>query len=104
MPHSAGRSERSASAAQQAWRDHPREPAPAGVAELLSLVHGRLSQAKAKARELVERLQRLAHDFARQHLLDQKLPEAEKRQYTLVMGMRSWLFEHFKHLQRAGRG
>ncbi|WIV96809.1 hypothetical protein [Kinneretia aquatilis] len=74
------------------------------MAELLSLVHGRLSQAKAKARELVERLQRLAHDFARQHLLDQKLPEAEKRQYTLVMGMRSWLFEHFKHLQRAGRG
>lgn len=73
-----------------------------GEAELLSLVHGRLSQ--AKARELVERLQRLAHDFARQHLLDQKLPEAEKRQYTLVMGMRSWLFEHFRHLQRAGRG
>ena len=73
-----------------------------GEAELLSLVHGRLSQ--AKARELVERLQRLAHDFARQHLLDQKLPETEKRQYTLVMGMRSWLFEHFRHLQRAGRG
>ena len=56
------------------------------------------------ARDLVERLQRLAHDFARQHLLDQKLPEAEKRQYTLVTGMRTWLFEHFKHLQRAGRG
>lgn len=102
MPRSVGRSERSASAAQQTWRDHPREPAPAGAAELLSLVHGRLSQ--AKARELVERLQRLAHDFARQHLMDQKLPGAEKRQYTLVMGMRSWLFEHFKHLQRAGRG
>ena len=69
-----------------------------GDGELLTLVHGQLGQ--AKARELVERLQRVAEDFARQHLLDQKLPEAEKRQYTLVMGMRSWLFEHFKHLQR----
>lgn len=52
-------------------------------------------------RELVERLRRVAQDFARQHLLlDQKFPDAEKRQYTLVMGMRSWLFEHFRHLQR----
>lgn len=71
-----------------------------GEAELLSLVHGRLGQ--AHARELVERLQRVAQDFARQHLLDQKLPDAEKRQYTLVMGMRSWLFEAFRHLQRSG--
>ena len=69
-----------------------------GDGELLTLVHGQLGQ--AKARELVERLQRVAEDFARQHLLDQKLPEAEKRQYTLVMGMRSWLFERFRHLQR----
>lgn len=69
-----------------------------GEAELLMLVHGRLGH--GMARELVERLQRVAQDFARQHLLDQKLPDAEKRQYTLVMGMRSWLFEHFKHLQR----
>jgi hypothetical protein len=44
--------------------------------------------------------QREAQDFARQHLLDQKLQEAEKRQYTLVMGMRSWLFERFRYLQR----
>ena len=69
-----------------------------GDGELLTLVHGQLGQ--AKARELVERLQRVAEDFARQHLLDQKQPEAEKRQYTLVMGMRSWLFERFRHLQR----
>ncbi len=69
-----------------------------GEGELLMLVHGQL--APAKARELNERLQRVAEDFARQHLLDQKLPEAEKRQYTLLMGMRGWLFERFRHLQR----
>lgn len=69
-----------------------------GEGELLMLVHGQL--APAKARELNERLQRVAEDFARQHLLDQKLPDAEKRPYTLLMGMRGWLFERFRHLQR----
>ena len=67
-------------------------------AELLMLVHGQLSP--GMARELRDRLQRVAEDFARQHLLDQKLPDHEKRQFTLVMGMRCWLFERFKHLQR----
>lgn len=69
-----------------------------GDGELLMLVHGQLSH--GQARELSERLQRVAEDFARQHLLDQKLPEGEKRSYTLVMGMRSWLFERFRYLQR----
>ncbi|MEJ6003114.1 helix-turn-helix domain-containing protein [Paucibacter soli] len=69
-----------------------------GEAELLTLVHGQLGH--GAARELLQRLQRVADDFARQHLLDQKLPEAEKRPYSLVLGMRSWLFEHFRHLQR----
>lgn len=69
-----------------------------GDAELLMLVHGRVGH--GMARELRSRLQRVAEDFARQHLLDQKLPEDEKRPYTLVMGMRSWLFESFRHLQR----
>ncbi|MDT9001730.1 helix-turn-helix transcriptional regulator [Paucibacter sp. APW11] len=71
-----------------------------GDGELLTLVHGQLGH--GAARELKERLQRAAEDFARQHLLDQKLPESEKRQYTLIIGMRSWLFEHFRHLQRGG--
>lgn len=70
-----------------------------GDGELLMLVHGQLGP--GRARELVERLQRVAEDFARQHLLDQRLPEAEKRQYTLVVGMRSWLFEAFRHLQKS---
>ncbi|MBA4343785.1 MAG: transcriptional regulator [Methylibium sp.] len=71
-----------------------------GETELLMLVHGQLGH--GMARELVSRLQRVADDFARQHLLDQKLPEGEKKPYTLVMGMRSWVFEAFRHLQRAG--
>jgi len=69
-----------------------------GDGELLMLVHGQLGH--GMVRELSSRLQRVADDFARQHLLDQKLPDAEKRQYTLVMGMRSWLFERFRYLQR----
>jgi AraC-like DNA-binding protein len=69
-----------------------------GETELLMLVHGQLGH--GMARELRSRLQRVAEDFARQHLLDQKLPEAEKKPYTLVMGMRSWVFEAFRHLQK----
>lgn len=69
-----------------------------GDGEMMMLVHGQLSP--GMARELRDRLQRVAEDFARQHLLDQKLPEDEKRQFTLVMGMRCWLFERFAHLQR----
>jgi len=72
-----------------------------GDGELLMLVHGQLSP--ALARELSARLQQVAEDFARQHLLDQKLPEAEKRQYTVVVGMRSWLFERFRYLQRPAK-
>ena len=69
-----------------------------GETELLMLVHGELGH--GMARELVERLQRVAQEFARQHLLDQKLPDDQKKPYTLVMGMRSWVFEAFRHLQR----
>jgi len=72
-----------------------------GEGELLTLVHGQLSP--QAARELTARLQRVAEDFARQHSLDQKLAEHEKRPYSMVLGMRSWLFEHFKHLQRVGK-
>jgi len=69
-----------------------------GEGELLMLVHGQLG--RAMARELATRLQRVAEDFARQHMLDQKLPDDEKNGYTLVLGMRSWLFERFRYLQR----
>lgn len=71
-----------------------------GDGELLMLVHGQLNP--GSARELRDRLQRVAEDFARQHVLDQKLPQSEKRQLGLVIGMRSWLFERFRYLQRSG--
>jgi len=66
--------------------------------ELLMLVHGQISPAQAQL--FNERLRRLAQDFAQQHLADQKLPEAERRAYTLVFGMRSWLFGAFRQLLR----
>lgn len=70
--------------------------------ELLMLVHGQISPAQAQL--FNERLRRLAQDFAQQHLADQKLPETERRAYTLVFGMRSWLFGAFRQLLREPPG
>jgi hypothetical protein len=62
-----------------------------GEGETLMLVHGQISRAQAAM--FNERLQRLAQDFAQQHLADQKLPADQKQTaYTMVIGMRSWLF------------
>jgi transcriptional regulator with XRE-family HTH domain len=69
-----------------------------GVGELLMLVHGHVQPAHATL--LNDRLQRLAQDFAQQHLADQRLPEQDKQPYTLVVGMRSWLFGAFRDLLR----
>lgn len=66
--------------------------------ELLMLVHGHVAPAQAVL--LTERLQRLGQDFAQQHLADQRLPAADKQPYTLVVGMRSWLFGAFRDLLR----
>lgn len=66
--------------------------------EALLLVHGSIGRALAPA--FVERLQRLAHDFAQQHLADQKLPERAREGYTLLLAMRSWEFEAFAALRR----
>jgi hypothetical protein len=66
--------------------------------ELLMLVHGQITPAQAQL--FNERLRRLAQDFAHQHLADQKLPQAERCAYTLVFGMRSWLFGAFRQLLR----
>jgi len=70
-----------------------------GEGELLMLVHGQVSPALAAT--FVERLQRVGKDFAQQHLADQKLGTVQKRPYTLVVGMRSWLFAAFRDLKRA---
>ena len=70
-----------------------------GEGELLMLVHGQVSGAQAS--NFVERLQRVGNDFAQQHLADQRLGAEQKRSYTLVVGMRSWLFAAFRDLKRA---
>ena len=70
-----------------------------GEGETLMLVHGQISSAQAA--NFVERLQRVGQDFAQQQLSDQKLALEHKRPYTLVVGMRSWLFTAFRDLKRA---
>ena len=71
-----------------------------GDNELLLLVHGAISQHLAKP--FVERLQRVAEDFAQQHLADQRLPAQQRKPYTLVVGLRSWWFQAFVDLWREG--
>jgi DNA-binding Xre family transcriptional regulator len=66
--------------------------------ETLMLVHGQISPSLAAS--FVERLQRVGQDFAQQHLSDQKLSPEQRRPYTLVVGMRSWLFAAFRDLKR----
>jgi hypothetical protein len=69
-----------------------------GEAEGLMLVHGSVSRAVAPA--FMDRLQRVAQDFAQQHQADQKLADKDRQGYTLVLGMRSWEFEAFAALRR----
>ncbi len=69
-----------------------------GTGELLMLVHGHIAPLHAAL--LTEKLHRVAQDFAQQHLADQRLPDDEKQAYTLVIGMRSWLFGAFRQLLR----
>jgi hypothetical protein len=84
------------------FRDHVVQDYFAGGfdrgAEGLLLVHGTVSRAIAPS--FIERLQRLAQDFAQQHQADQKLPDREREGYTLVLAMRSWEFEAFTRLRR----
>jgi len=69
-----------------------------GHGEGLLLVHG--SIARSLAPSFMERLQRVAQDFATQHQADQKLNEKDREGYTLVLAMRSWEFEAFAALRR----
>jgi transcriptional regulator with XRE-family HTH domain len=73
-----------------------------GEGEMLMLVHGQISPSQASS--FTERLQRIGQDFAQQHLADQKLAPAQRRAYTLVVGMRSWLFAAFRDLKRDAGG
>jgi hypothetical protein len=69
-----------------------------GPGELLLLVHGQISAGQASL--FNDRLQRLVQDFAQQQQADLKLPAADKRAYTVVVGMRSWLFATFREYLR----
>lgn len=69
-----------------------------GPDEGLLLVHGSISRSLAPM--FMERLQRVAQDFAQQHLADQKLPENQREGYTLLLAQRSWEFEAFSALRR----
>ncbi|RYZ03291.1 MAG: XRE family transcriptional regulator [Comamonadaceae bacterium] len=69
-----------------------------GPAEGLLLVHGSVSRSLAPS--FLERLQRVAQDFAQQHQADQRLAVEDREGYTLVLGMRNWEFGVFKQLRR----
>ena len=69
-----------------------------GPGEGLLLVHGSISRSLAPS--FRERMQRVAQDFAQQHLADQKLAEKDRQGYTLLLGMRSWEFGAFAALRR----
>ena len=69
-----------------------------GEGEMITLVHGSIG--KSLANLFNERLQRVVQDFAAQHLADQKLPASQRTPYTLMIGMRSWLFGAFRDLKR----
>jgi transcriptional regulator with XRE-family HTH domain len=66
--------------------------------ESLVLVHGSIS--KSLAPSFIERLQRVAQDFAQAHQADQKLAPQHREGYTLLLAMRSWDFEGFEALRR----
>ena len=69
-----------------------------GEGELIMLVHGEITPALAAS--FVERLQRVGQDFAQAHIADQRLPEEQRTPYTLLVGMRTWLFAAFRDLKR----
>ncbi|MGH8857777.1 MAG: helix-turn-helix domain-containing protein [Polaromonas sp.] len=66
--------------------------------EGLLLVHGSISRSLAPS--FLERMQRVAQDFAQQHQADQKLNDKDREGYTLLLAMRSWEFEAFAALRR----
>ncbi|MGL4232526.1 MAG: helix-turn-helix domain-containing protein [Casimicrobium sp.] len=66
--------------------------------ETLMLVHGSIG--KDAAIGFQEKIQRVAQEFAQQHLADQKLPTTQRDGYTLVLAMREWEFSAFRDLRR----
>ena len=69
-----------------------------GESEMLMVVHGEIGRGLANS--FRERLMRIGQDFSNQHLADQKLPADQRRPYTIVIGMRSWLMAALAETQR----
>src|SRR5690606_40506237 len=69
-----------------------------GPGEGVLLVHGTISRGLAPA--FMERMQRVAQDFAQQHLADQKLAPRELEGYTLLLALRSWECDAFTKMRR----
>lgn len=69
-----------------------------GESEMLMVVHGEIGRGLASS--FRERLLRVGQDFANQHLADQKLPPEQRRPYTIVIGMRSWLMAALAEMLR----
>ena len=69
-----------------------------GAGEGLLLVHGSISRSLAPS--FLERMQRVAQDFAQQHQTDQKLASKDREGFTLLLAMRSWEVEAFAALRR----
>lgn len=68
--------------------------------ENFTLVFGSISPTMAPA--FIDRIQKVARDFAQQNKADHKLPERERRGYTIVMSMRSWEIDLLRDLNRTG--
>jgi DNA-binding Xre family transcriptional regulator len=62
------------------------------------LVHGSIGRGLAPA--FLERLHRLAQDFAHQHQADQKIAPRDREAYTLLLALRGWEFGAFAALRR----
>jgi len=73
-----------------------------GESEMLMVVHGEIGRGLANS--FRERLMRVGQDFSNQHLADQKLPADQRRPYTIVIGMRSWLMAALADMQRRKPG
>jgi len=69
-----------------------------GESEMLMVVHGEIGRGLANS--FRERLMRVGQDFSNQHLTDQKLPPDQRRPYTIVIGMRSWLMAALADMHR----
>lgn len=69
-----------------------------GESEMLMVVHGEIGRGLANS--FRERLARIGQDFSNQHLADQKLPADQRRPYTIVIGMRSWLMAALADMHR----